>query len=127
MATKTEELQQLAAALNIPAESVSSLQSIDQYFEKNKINELFNELMTNVLNERPPDARQYILDSLKTLQKADFQKDDSLNKNLYKFQEQFLKQEDFEAMFDSYDVLQVQTVPVMYLEHALKMVGLENA
>lgn len=117
----------MAAALNIPAESVSSLQSIDQYFEKNKINELFNELMTNVLNERPPDARQYILDSLKTLQKADFQKDDSLNKNLYKFQEQFLKQEDFEAMFDSYDVLQVQTVPVMYLEHALKMVGLENA
>ena len=35
--------------------------------------------------------------------------------------------EDFEAIFDSYDVLGVQTVPVMYLEHALKMVGIDNA
>lgn len=84
-------------------------------------------MMTNVLNERPVDARAYILDSLKSLQKNDFSKDDSLNKNIYKFQEQFLKQEDFEAIFDSYDVLGVQTVSIMYLEHALKMVGIENA
>lgn len=35
--------------------------------------------------------------------------------------------EDFEAIFDSYDVLGVQTVPVMYLEHALRMVGVDNA
>ena len=50
-----------------------------------------------------------------------------MNKNIYKFSEQFLKLEDFEAIFDSYDVLGVQTVPVKYLEHALKMVGIENA
>ena len=35
--------------------------------------------------------------------------------------------DDFEAIFDSYDVLGVQTVPVMYLEHALWMVGVDNA
>ena len=35
--------------------------------------------------------------------------------------------EDFEAIFESYDVLGIQTVSVMYLEHALKMVGIENA
>ena len=35
--------------------------------------------------------------------------------------------DDFEAIFDSYDVLGVQTVPVMYLEHALRMVGVDNA
>jgi len=35
--------------------------------------------------------------------------------------------EDFEAIFDSYDVLNVQTVPVMYLEHALRMVGVDDS
>ena len=83
--------------------------------------------MTNILQERPVDARQYLLDSLKSLQKQDFSKEDPLNKNIYKFNEQFLKLEDFEAIFDSYDVLGVQTVPVKYLEHALRMVGVENS
>ncbi len=35
--------------------------------------------------------------------------------------------EDFEAIFDSYDVLGVQTIPKIYLEHALKMVGCDDA
>ena len=83
--------------------------------------------MTNILHERPADARAYILDALKSLQKNDYSKEDALNKNIYKFQEPFLKMEDFEAIFDSYDVLGVQMVPVMYLEHALKMVGVDNA
>jgi len=30
-------------------------------------------------------------------------------------------------MFDSYDVLGIQTIPRSYLEHALKMVGCDNA
>ena len=38
-----------------------------------------------------------------------------------------MKIEDFEAMFDSYDVLGIQTIPRSYLEHALKMVGCDNA
>ena len=117
----------MADELNLPQEHVQSLQGIDGYFEKHRINELFNELMTNILQERPEDARQYLLVSLKSLQKQDFSKDDALNKNIYKFSEPFLKLEDFEAIFDSYDVLNVQQVPVKYLEHALKMVGIENA
>ena len=124
---KQAAIQKLAEELNLPQEHVQSLQSIDQYFEKHRINELFNELMTNILQERPVDARQYLLDSLKSLQKQDFSKDDALNKNIYKFSEPFLKIEDFEAIFDSYEVLGVQTVPCKYLEHALKMVGIENA
>jgi hypothetical protein len=65
--TKVEKNQKLAAELGLPQEHVQSLVTIDQYFEKHKINELFNEMMTNVLNERPVDARAYILDSLKSL------------------------------------------------------------
>jgi hypothetical protein len=66
---KTAALQKLATDLHIPEEHMTSLITIEQYFEKHKINELFNELMTNILQERPVDARQYLLDSLKSLQK----------------------------------------------------------
>ena len=82
--------------------------------------------MTNVLHERPVDARSYILNSLKSIQKHDYSREDPHNKNVYKFQEPYLKEEDFEAIFDSYDVLGVQTVPSLYLDHALKMVGCED-
>lgn len=66
---KTAAMHKLAADLKLPEEHHSSLQTIEQYFEKHRINELFNELMTNILQERPVDARQYLLDSLKSLQK----------------------------------------------------------
>ena len=61
--------------------------------------------MTNVLQERPVDARSYILNALKSIQKHDYSKEDPNNKNVYKFSEPYLKEEDFEAIFDSYDVL----------------------
>lgn len=35
--------------------------------------------------------------------------------------------EDFEALFDSYDVLGIQTVPIAYLAQALAAVGVENS
>jgi hypothetical protein len=38
-----------------------SLVAIDSYLEKTRINELFNEILANVLQERPEDARSYIL------------------------------------------------------------------
>lgn len=50
-----------------------------------------------------------------------------MNRNIYKLQEPLLKLEDFEAIFDSYDVLGIQTIPRLYLEHALKMVGCDDA
>ena len=57
----------------------------------------------------------------------DQSKKDPANKNIYKFSEPFLQQEDFLAIFESYDVLGIQTVPVAYLEQALEMVGVEDA
>ena len=56
-AEKQAQIQKLADELNLPGEHVQSLQTIDSYFEKHRINELFNELMTNILQERPVDAR----------------------------------------------------------------------
>ena len=60
-ATKTAEKQaaiaKLAQDLKLPSEHLPDLVTIGDYFEKNRINELFNELMTNILQERPVDAR----------------------------------------------------------------------
>ena len=61
MSTKTTEkqaaIQKLAQDLKLPKEHLSSLVTIGDYFDKHRINELFNELMTNILQERPVDAR----------------------------------------------------------------------
>jgi len=46
---------------------------------------------------------------------------------LYNFTEgPFLTTDDFEAIFDAYDVLGIQTVPIAYLSQALSAVGVEN-
>ena len=66
MAGKTDtRISKLLTELNLGVEQTNSLQAIDAYFDKHRINELFNELMTNVLQERPVDARSYILNALK--------------------------------------------------------------
>lgn len=75
----------LADELGLSSEHVNSLKSIDSYIEKNRISELFNELLANVLQERPEDARSYMLQQLKNLQKKDFSKEDNFNKNIYQF------------------------------------------
>ncbi len=38
-----------------------------------------------------------------------------------------MQQEDFLTIFESYDVLGIQTVPVAYLEQAYQVVGVEDA
>ncbi len=70
MAAKTEKqvaLMKLADDLKISGEHMTSLQTIDSYFEKHRVNEMFNEMLTNILQERPVDARAYILQALKGL------------------------------------------------------------
>ena len=83
--------------------------------------------MTNILNEKPGDPKAAILKMLQSIQRKQFSKLDPHNNSLYQFQSQFLTTEDFEAIFDSYDVLQIQQIPVSYIYHALKIVGVEQA
>ena len=46
---KKAAVLKLVEDLNLSEEHVQSLSNIDGYFEKHRINELFNELMTNIL------------------------------------------------------------------------------
>ena len=84
-------------------------------------------MMTNVLQDKPADPKAAMLKMLSSLQKKQFNKTDPHNNSLYQFQGQFLNTEDFESIFDSYDVLQIQQIPVSYLYHALKIVGVDQA
>ena len=62
------------------------------------------EILTNILYYRPPDAKLYIVQSLKNIQRVAQQ--DPLSNQLYSLPEgPFLTTEDFESIFDSYDVL----------------------
>ena len=51
---------------------------------------------------------------------------------MYQFQDQkgetetFMNQDDFESLFDSYDVLGIQSVPIKYLCQAMRVVGVED-
>ena len=83
--------------------------------------------MTNLLNEKPDKPKEAVLQMLQAVQKKNYQIKDPHNKQLYEFKHQFLQQEDFESIFDSYDVLNIQQIPKSYLAHALKIVGVDQA
>ena len=102
-----------------------------KYMEENRIQELFNEVLTRILDERPQDAKTHIVEYLKTVQKQ--RSNDPHCQKVYQFQDQdgnidtYLTQEDFESIFDSYDVLGIQSVPLSYLCQALNVVGVQDA
>ena len=64
--------------------------------------------MTNLLHEKPADPKAEVLKMLQTMQKKNMQRIDPHNKQLYQFENKFLNQRDFESIFDSYDVLNIQ-------------------
>ena len=125
--------------LGIDKEHKSKIDEITKYMEEHRVQELFNvrqyhspnfflqEILTNILNNRPPNAKLYIIQCLKNIQRQPHN-DDPQSRSLYQFPEgPFLTTEDFEALFDAYDVLGIQTVPIAYLAQALSSVGVENA
>jgi hypothetical protein len=58
---RAEACAKLTRELGLAREHQSSIEEVEDYFQKHRINELFNELMTNVLQERPENATAYIL------------------------------------------------------------------
>ena len=61
--------EQLTAQLGISDQHSEEVEKIMEYFKKHRINELFNEMMTNMLHKRPmEDPKQYVLETLKSIQ-----------------------------------------------------------
>ena len=119
-------VEALMKQLSIDKDHKGKIEEVAKYMQDHRIQELFNEILTNILHTRPPNAKMYIVQCLKNIQRLP-QQDDPLSKQLYNFPEgPFLATEDFEAIFDAYDVLNIQTVPISYLTQALAAVGVEN-
>ena len=122
--------KRLANEIGISEEHEEDMEDIQQYMDEHRIQELFNEILTRVLDERPQNAKYSICEYLKSVQKQP--KTDPHSQRVYQFQdakgecETYLNQDDFESLFDSYDVLGIQSVPVKYLCQAMKVGGVED-
>ena len=104
-------LATLEGKLNIDPIHNQSLREIGRYIKSNKIEQLFNELLTNVLAERPESPRDFLREVLKKVKhkrndKGEFE---------WEFANEFLAPKDFEAIFDSYDALGNNVVPISCL------------
>ena len=107
-----------------------------KYMEEHRIPELFNELLTRVLYERPDDAKHRIAQMLRSVQKVENR--DANTQRVYQIMEaadqkqngelidQFLGPDDFESLFDSYDILGIQSVSLKYLAQAMQVVGIQE-
>jgi hypothetical protein len=95
------------------------MEKVMKYQEEHRLPELFNEILTRILDERPNNAKYHIIEYLKTVKKQ--KSSDPLCQKVYQFKDikggidNYLVQEDFESVFDSYDVLGIQSVPISYL------------
>ena len=72
--SKTDEtgvrmIKAILPNLNIKAIHHDRLYSIGKYISKHKIQELFNELLVNILTTRPKDVKETIINLLKNVKK----------------------------------------------------------
>ena len=127
----------LAKDAGISDEHENDLEATIKYMEDHRIQELFNELLCRVLEERPGDAKYRIVQLLKTVQKV--KSNDKHCQRVYQILDQpdakgaagipsdeFLAPEDFESLFDSYDIFGIQSVPINYLCQAMKVAGITD-
>ena len=95
-----------------------SATKIEKYLESKQIPELFNKLLTQVINEKPKDIRRYIIDQLNTLKY--YQTNPTMKQPTY------FTSEDFETMFDAYDLSGEGDVDYPCLIQALGVAGIAN-
>ena len=57
------------------------------------------------MHHKPENLEDYIVEELKNIQKV--KPEDAHSNAIYQFPKRFLTTEDFEAVFDSYDVLAI--------------------
>ena len=61
----------LAKNLGVSHEYGKDMDEVIKYMEKHRMPELFNEILTRILDERPHDAKFHIIEYLKAVKKVD--------------------------------------------------------
>jgi hypothetical protein len=75
--------KRLAGEIGVSAEHEEDMEDIIAYMEDHRIQELFNEILTRVLDERPQNAKYSICEYLKSVQKQP--KSDPYSQRVYQF------------------------------------------
>lgn len=91
---------------------------------KEKISELLNEILTNIMLEKPENVKEFIVEQLQKVKKR--QIGDQPSEFIWDFPNPVLRQEDFEAMFNAYDMMNLHYIPVAYLVDGLRAIGVPN-
>jgi hypothetical protein len=122
-AAKESMVDSLVRQIRMDPAHRGKLEKISGYVEKHRIQELFNEILVNILTERPKNVQEFIGEQLKSVVKQDV----GDGQSIWKFPKQLLGAEDFEAIFQTYDVLKLNHVPIDYLIDALTACGVPEA
>ncbi|CAI2383000.1 unnamed protein product [Moneuplotes crassus] len=117
-------IESLIPNLQIPELHHDKLKGIGKYVAKHKIQELFNELLVNILTTKPKDVKGTIVNLLKRVKKTKIPDSDEI---IWDFGQNYLEIGDFETLFDTYDVLGVHHIPVNYMIDALSVAGVPEA
>lgn len=79
-------------------EQILKINKVEEYLTKYKINELFNELIAKVIIEKPEDLREFLYNEVKKIK--------TNPKSL------FFTYKDFDGMFESYNILNLSSIPL---------------
>lgn len=120
-ATETPRASEASPAdVPVPYEMTHSQEedyaSIESYLTEKQIPELFNRLLTSVIHSKPDNLKPFILSQLEEIKKLAAQGQSGL----------YFSSEDFETIFDSYDIAQTGRLPYSVLVQALKAIGVEG-
>jgi Ca2+-binding EF-hand superfamily protein len=100
------------------AQQKAKKEKIDSYLSEKKIPELFNRLLTKIIHDKPKDIKSHIIEQLTEIQY--YQKNPSMIPASY------FTSEDFENMFDIYDVAGEGRVTYHVLVQALTVAGVTD-
>lgn len=98
--------------------SANIVEKYEGYLKKNQIPELFNKLLTHILNDRPVNVRHHILEQLNHI-RYEKEKNNALDYA-------YFSSVDFETMFDAYDIAGDGNLDYHTLLQAMTVAGVKN-
>lgn len=99
-------------------EQENSVKVYEDYLKQHGIPELFNRLLTQIVNDRPENVKGHLAEQLEKI--LYYKKNPSLQ------EPSFFTSEDFENMFDAYDIVGDGMVDYECLVQALKVAGVKD-
>jgi len=102
---------------SLPPQQEEEYTKIQNYLQEKQLPQLFNRLLTQLIHDRPPDVKQYLMQQLNQIKY--YQNHPDMEQPVY------FNAEEFELMFDNYEETESK-VDFEELLHALTVAGVKN-